>query len=134
LSRFSEAGPRPARVDGRTRKMHAGVDRHGGPPRLEIGAGEVHDGRMIEAFRNWDTKPRAIVADKAYGSGKIGQQIADAGGWAGIPPRRNAKGPIPQDPHLDFARNIVERGPCRVNMREAPPARKPPQICCISLP
>jgi len=32
---------------------------------------------MMNTFLDWETPPLAIVADKAYGSNKIRQQIAD---------------------------------------------------------
>jgi len=34
---------------------------------------------MMEAFLDWKFPPLAIVVDKAYGSTKIRQQIANAG-------------------------------------------------------
>ena len=66
------------------------------------------------AFLNWNKEPLAIVADKAYGSSKIRQQIADEGALAVIPSKRNAKRPIPHDPNLYAARNIVECFFCRM--------------------
>ena len=38
---------------------------------------------MTDAFLDLDHEPLAIVADKAYGSIKIRQQIADEGALAG---------------------------------------------------
>ena len=37
---------------------------------------------MMGRFLDWDNEPQAIVADKAYGSTKIRQQIADEGALA----------------------------------------------------
>lgn len=56
----------------------------------------------------------AIVADKAYGSAKIRQQIADEGAIAVIPSKSNAREPIPHDQKLYAQRNIVERFFCKM--------------------
>ena len=77
--------------------------------RLEISGGQVHDSQMMDAFLDWHKPPLAIVADKAYGSGKIRQQIAAEGALAVIPSKHNARHPIPHDPSLYAMRNIVER-------------------------
>lgn len=82
--------------------------------RLEISSGQVHDSQMMDAFLDWEKEPLAIVADKAYGSSKIRQQIADEGALAVIPAKSNARKPIPHDPNLYAARNIVERFFCRM--------------------
>ena len=50
---------------------------------------------MMDAFLDWGNEPLAIVADKAYGSIKIRQQIADEGALAVIPSKSNARKPIP---------------------------------------
>ena len=40
---------------------------------------------MMDAILDWEVPPLAIVADKAYASTKIRQQIADEGALAGQP-------------------------------------------------
>lgn len=82
--------------------------------RLEVSGGQVHDSQMMDAFLDWHKEPLAIVADKAYGSARIRQQIADEGALAVIPSKSNARKPIPHDPHLYARRNIVERFFCRM--------------------
>lgn len=82
--------------------------------RLEISGGQLHDNQMMDAFLDWGKEPLAIVADKAYGSAKIRQQIADEGALAVIPSKSNARKPIPHDPNLYASRNIVERFFCRM--------------------
>ena len=82
--------------------------------RLEISGGNLHDSQMIDVFLDWDHEPLAIVADKAYGSAKIRQQIADEGALAVIPSKSNARKPIPHDPNLYARRNIVERFFCKM--------------------
>ncbi len=69
---------------------------------------------MMDAFLDWNKEPLAIVADKAYGSIKIRQQIADEGAVAVIPSKSNARKQISHDPNLYAARNIVERFFCRM--------------------
>jgi len=69
---------------------------------------------MMNAFLDWKKPPLAIVADKAYGSGKIRQQIADEGALAVIPSKSNARMPIPHDKKLYAMRNIVERFFCKM--------------------
>ena len=62
----------------------------------------------------WQAPPKAIVADKAYGSAAIRQAIADEGAMAVIPSKSNARRPIPHDPVLYAMRNVVERFFCRM--------------------
>ena len=74
----------------------------------------MHDSKMMDTFLDWKEKPLAIVADKAYGSTKIRQQIADEGALAVIPSKSNARNPIPHNPKLYAKRNIVERFFCKM--------------------
>ena len=69
---------------------------------------------MIEAFLHWRYPPLAIVADKAYGSRKIRQQIADEGAVAVIPSKSNERNPVAHDVGLYAKRNIVERFFCKM--------------------
>ncbi|MCP4182158.1 MAG: transposase [Hyphomicrobiales bacterium] len=66
----------------RTSKVHAAVDVNGRPFRLEISGGQIHDSQVMDVFLDWEVTPLAIVADKAYASTKIRQQIADEGALA----------------------------------------------------
>ncbi len=81
---------------------------------MEISGGNLHDSQMMDAFLDWNNEPLAIVADKAYGSTKIRQQIADEGALAVIPSKSNARKPIPHDKNLYAMRNIVERFFCKM--------------------
>jgi len=90
------------------------VDAKGRPLRFDITGGQVHDSQAMGAFLDWEKAPLAIVADKAYGSAKIRQQIADEGALAVIPSKSNARNPIPHDPNLYAQRNIVERFFCKM--------------------
>ncbi|VAV92467.1 Mobile element protein, partial [hydrothermal vent metagenome] len=65
-------------------------------------------------FLDWETPPLAIVADKAYGSAKIRQQVADEGALCVVPSKSNARKPIPHDTNLYAMRDIVERFFCKM--------------------
>ena len=69
---------------------------------------------MFDAFLDWQHAPLAIIADKAYASATIRQQIVDEGALAVIPSKSNARVPIDHDPKLYAQRNIVERFFCRM--------------------
>jgi len=69
---------------------------------------------MMDTFLDWELPPLAIVADKAYGSKKIRQQIADEGALAVIPAKSNERDPIPHDGVLYAQRNLVERFFCKM--------------------
>jgi transposase len=99
---------------GRTSKVHVAVDEKSRPLRLEISGGQLHDSQMMDAFLDWEKEPLAIVADKAYGSAKIRQQIADEAALAVIPAKSNARQPVPHDLYFYAARNIVERFFCHM--------------------
>lgn len=53
--------------------------------------GQLHDSKMIDCFLNWSKPPLAIVADKAYGSARILQEIQEEGALPVIPAKANAK-------------------------------------------
>ena len=99
---------------GRTTKVHAAVDAKGRPLRLAISGGQLHDSQMMEVFLNWQKPPLAIVADKAYGSAKIRQQVADEAALCVVPSKSNARHPIAHDKNLYAMRNIVERFFCKM--------------------
>jgi len=69
---------------------------------------------MMDVFLDWENPPLAIVADKAYGSRKIRQQIADEGALAVIPSKSNTRQSIPHDVRLYRQRNVVERFFCKM--------------------
>ena len=81
---------------------------------VEIGQGNQHDSQVLEALIDFETPPLAIVADKAYGSKKIRQAIADEGALCVIPSKSNEKNPVEHDVPLYRMRNIVERFFCRM--------------------
>jgi transposase len=50
-----------------------------------------------------------VLADRGYDADWIRALVHEQGAWANIPPKRNRKGPICFSPHLNRARNLVER-------------------------
>lgn len=75
----------------------------------------MHDSQAIPALLGPGLNaPLAIVADKAYGSKSIRQQIADEGALAVIPSKSNARTPIQHDTNLYAMRNVVERFFCKM--------------------
>ncbi len=90
------------------------VDECGRPLRIEITGAQTHDSKAFDAFTGWRTRPKAIVADKAYGSVAIREAIAKEGAIAVIPSKSNARNPIPHDAEIYAKRNIVERFFCKM--------------------
>ena len=82
--------------------------------RLAISGGQLHETQMMHTFLDWKVPPLAIVADKAYDSRKIRQQIADEGALAVIPSKSNEREPVQHDPALYAHRNVVERFFCKM--------------------
>ncbi|MBL4802646.1 MAG: transposase [Emcibacter sp.] len=99
---------------GRTSKVLATVDAKGRPYRLEISDGQPHDSQMMAAYLNWEIPSLAIVTDKAYGSAKIRQQIADEEASDVIPSKSNTHNPIQHDKNLYAMSNIVEHFFCKM--------------------
>jgi transposase len=53
--------------------------------------------------------PPKAEADSGYDADWIRELARQQGAWANIPPKRNRKDPICFSPHLDRARNLIER-------------------------
>lgn len=90
------------------------VDEQGRPLRVEVTGAQVHDSQVFQCFTGWRESPKAVVADKAYGSQAIRESIAHEDAIAVIPSKSNAKNPIPHDPEIYAKRNIVERFFCKM--------------------
>ncbi len=82
--------------------------------RIDVTGAQTHDSKAFDAFLGWNTPPKAIVADKAYGSAAIRNAISQEGALVVIPSKSNARHHIPHDPELYAMRNIVERFFCRM--------------------
>jgi len=89
---------------------HAVVNEKGRLIRAVFTGGQVHDCQAIPSPLDSGLNALlAIMADKAYGSKVIRQQIADEGALAVIRSKSNARIPTPHDPNHSAMRNVVER-------------------------
>ena len=61
-----------------------------------------------------DINPDAVLADKAFDSDELRQNIAQRGAKAVIPPRSNRNAPASYDRHQYKNRNLIERHFCRI--------------------
>ena len=83
-------------------------DSLGRPLRFFIAAGQSHDVLAASALIAGMT-PQAVLADRAYDSNALRQEIDRIGAKAVIPSTRSRKAPIPHDPILYRLRNRIER-------------------------
>jgi transposase len=94
---------------GLTTKIHALVDAEGLPISLKLTEGQAHDGRsagdMLEALVEGQT----LLADRAYDSDELRQNLKERGAWANIKPMPNRKNVPAFSPFLYRYRNLVER-------------------------
>jgi len=100
-------------------KLHVRCEGSGKPVVLLIGAGNRHDSTMFAdvvedgaiktASGQTKQRPRAVAADKAYGSRAHRKLLRKKGIKAVIPHKRNEKNPRPHDQDLYRHRNIIER-------------------------
>jgi transposase len=84
------------------------ADHLGRPLRFLLTAGPVHDIRGAAALLA-NVAAIGVIADKAYDSNDLRQDIAAAGLQAVIPSKRSRKVPIPHDADLYKTRNRIER-------------------------
>ncbi len=90
-------------------KIHALVDAEGRPIRMALTSGQAYDGTAAEELLA-SLKPGAtLLADKAYDSNAIREQVQEQDGWANIPPKSNRKGSFVFSTFLYRYRNLVER-------------------------
>jgi transposase len=94
---------------GLTSKIHALVDAEGRPIRIALTPGQAHDGTAAGALLGELTPGATLLADKAYDSNAIRDQVQDQGVWANIPVKSNRKGSFAFSAWLYRYRNLVER-------------------------
>jgi transposase len=75
--------------------------------------GQAHDITQAATLLE-DTHPQAVLADKAFDSDDLRQNIAKRGAKAVIPPRANRNAPASYDSHQYKNRNLIERYFCRI--------------------
>lgn len=94
---------------GLTTKIHAVVDADGRPIRLELSAGQAHDGKMAEPMLQDMTKGTILLADKAYDTNALRDFAKQKQAWANIPAKKNRKDSFAFSPWVYRQRNLVER-------------------------
>ena len=94
---------------GLTTKIHALVDAEGRPIRLKLTEGQAHDGRsaadMLETLGPGDI----LLADRAYDSDALRQDMSARGVWANIRAMPNRVKTYPFSGWVYRQRNAVER-------------------------
>lgn len=85
------------------------VDALGNPIHVHLSAGNIHDSKeAAECIASVGLEGTIFMADKAYGSQAIRDQIAAGGGTVCIPPKSNEKEPWPCDYYQYKERHLVE--------------------------
>ncbi len=94
---------------GLTTKIHALVDAQGRPIHLKLTEGQAHDGRsaadMFQTLGSGDI----LLADRAYDSDGLRENMSALGVWANIPAMPNRVKTYPFSGWVYRQRNFVER-------------------------
>ena len=88
-------------------KIHVSVDGLGNPLQLILTPGQAGDSPQAAALLA-ETTAEGVIADRAYDTNAIRQQIAEMGADAIIPPHPNRKEPAEYDRHRYKERHLVE--------------------------
>ena len=94
---------------GLTTKIHAVVDADGLPIRLQLTAGQTHDGKMAEPMLQDIKKGAILLADRAYDTNALRDMAKQKQAWANIPAKSNRKDSFPFSSWVYRQRNLVER-------------------------
>lgn len=94
---------------GLTTKIHALVDAEGRPIALKLTEGQAHDGRSAADLVAAVGAGQILVADRAYDSDRLRNDLAARGGWANVRPMPNRKRHPAFSAFLYRYRNLVER-------------------------
>lgn len=94
---------------GLTTKIHALVDANGLPIVLKLTEGQAHDGRSAADMLETVGKNQVLLADRAYDSDALRQELDERGAWANIKPMPNRVNIPPFSKFLYRYRNLVER-------------------------
>ena len=94
---------------GLTTKIHALVDATGLPVALKLTEGQAHDGRSAADMLGNIGAGQNLLADRAYDSDGLRNELADRGAWANVKPlARRINVPV-FSRFLYRYRNLVER-------------------------
>jgi transposase len=94
---------------GLTTKIHAVVDAAGLPITLKLTEGQAHDGRSAQDMLGTLRAGDILLADRAYDSDALRQNLAERGAWANIKPMPRRTNIPAFSPFLYRYRNLVER-------------------------
>ena len=94
---------------GLTTKIHALVDACGLPIALKLTEGQAHDGRAAADMLASLSCGDILLADAAYDSDALRQDLAARGAWANVKPLRNRRSKPVFSAFLYRYRNLVER-------------------------
>jgi transposase len=104
---------------GRSTKVHAVCDAHGNPVRFSVTEGQTNDAAEAPELLS-DVDGEVVIADKAYDSAAIRDQIAGLGATPVIPYRECTKSrPYAFDKELYKARHLVENMFARLKQMRA---------------
>ncbi|KJF67647.1 transposase [Rhizobium nepotum 39/7] len=94
---------------GLTTKIHALVDADGRPILLKLTAGQAHDGRSAADMLETVQAGNILLADRAYDSDRLRQDLKAVGAWGCIRPMPNRVNIPVFSQWLYKKRNAVER-------------------------
>jgi transposase len=94
---------------GLTTKIHALVDACGLPILLKLTEGQAHDGRSAEDMLGTLGRGNVLLADRAYDSDALRQDLAARGAKANVKLMPNRVNLPPFNKRLYRKRNLVER-------------------------
>ena len=94
---------------GLTTKIHALVDADGLPIALKLTEGQAHDGKSAGDLLDALAEGQILLADRAYDSDALRQDLSERGAWANIKPMPNRKNVASFSSYLYRYRNLVER-------------------------
>ena len=94
---------------GLTTKIHALVDANGLPVALKLTEGQAHDGRGAADMLDRLGPGQILLADRAYDSDALRQEMTARGAWANIKPMPRRLNRPAFSPFLYRSRNLVER-------------------------
>lgn len=92
-----------------TTKIHAVVDQDGRPKRLKLTAGQAHDSKSAAELLDHVQKNEQVLADAAYDSDGLRENLSKRQIHATIKPKSNRKMPPVFSKYIYKKRNIVER-------------------------
>jgi transposase len=94
---------------GLTTKIHALVDANGRPIALKLTEGQAHDGKSAADMLGDIGPGQILLADRAYDSDALRQNLADRGAWANVKPMPRRVNIPAFSAFLYRYRNLVER-------------------------